>query len=227
MKKIIAMISLAIATNVYASDNQLTESEKASGWRLLFDGNSMSQWRNYQKPGLSEKWQVENGEMVLTEGGGGDILTKESFSNFELKIDWKIAQVGNGGIFVMVDEQGPQIYSRAPEIQLLDNENHWDNKFDTRLSGSLYDLIASPKSSHKLAGEWNQVRILLDGKHLQVWQNQVQTVDIQMGSEKWDALIADSKFATWEGFGQSAGGHIGLQDHGDIVSFKNIKIREF
>ncbi|MEQ9023287.1 MAG: DUF1080 domain-containing protein [Pseudomonadales bacterium] len=227
MKKIIAIISLVFATSTHAGDNQLTDAEKTTGWRLLFDGHSMSQWRNYQQTGLSEKWQVKSGEMVLTEAGGGDILTKESFDNYELKIDWKISEVGNSGIFVMVDEEGPQIYSHAPEIQLLDNENHWDNKFDNRLSGSLYDLIASPKSSHKKAGEWNQVRILLEDTHLQVWQNQVQTVDIHIGSEQWDRLVAESKFATWEGFGQNAGGHIGLQDHGDVVSFKNIKVREF
>ena len=106
------------------------------------------------------------------------------------KLDWKISEVGNSGIFVLVDEQGPHIYSHAPEIQLLDNERHSDNKIDSHLSGSLYDLIASPPSSHRIAGEWNSITIRLQDRQLQVWQNNVKTTDIVIGSEQWQQLVA-------------------------------------
>jgi len=206
-------------------DNSLSETEKAQGWQLLFNGKDMSQWRNFKKPDLDSKWIVENGTMKLTAKGGGDILTKKSYKNFDLKLEWNISKAGNSGIFIMADETGEKIYSHAPEVQILDNERHPDNKFDSHQSGSLYDMIASPKNSHKPAGQWNQVRILLNNKALKVWQNNVKTVDIMIGNKEWQSLLAKSKFKDWQGFGLTNVGHIGLQDHSDPVSFKNIKIK--
>ena len=126
----------------------------------------------------------------------------------------------------MADEVGEHIYSHAPEEQILDNERHSDNKFASHLSGSLYDIIASPVESQKVAGQWNQVRILLVNKSLKVWQNHVLTVDIVIGSKKWHDLVAKSKFKDWQGFASTDVGHIGLQDHSDPVAFKNIKIKQ-
>ncbi|WP_286233543.1 3-keto-disaccharide hydrolase [Thalassotalea sediminis] len=206
--------------------NMLTEQEKEQGWQLLFDGKTATQWRNYQQSALSEKWQVIDGALTLTGKGGGDIITKSSYENFELKLDWLISEAGNSGIFIRVDEQEKYVYSRAPEIQILDNERHSDNKNPTHLSGSLYDMISSPANSHKVAGKWNKIRIRLENGHLQVWQNNVKTADITIGSKRWQSLVAKSKFATWQGFGQQTKGFIGLQDHGDVVAFKNIKIKE-
>ncbi len=207
------------------SDNSLSETEKAQGWQLLFNGKDMSQWRNFKKPDLNSKWIVENGTMKLTGKGGGDILTKKSYENFDLKLEWNISNAGNSGIFIMADETGEKIYSHAPEVQILDNERHHDNKIDSHLSGSIYDMIASPKDSHKPAGQWNQVRILLNNKALKVWQNNVKTVDIIIGSDEWQSLLANSKFKDWQGYSLTDVGHIGLQDHSDPVSFKNIKIK--
>ncbi len=209
-----------------AADNQLTAEEQAQGWQLLFNGNDMSQWRNYQQPTLNSGWQIEEGAMKLASQGAGDIVSKASYQNFELKLDWKIALGGNSGIFIGVDETGYKIYSHAPEIQILDNERHPDNKLESHRSGSLYDMIASPKSSHKAAGEWNQVQISLKQGHLRVIQNGVLTADIQMGSADWQQKVAASKFRDWAGFGVNSKGQIGLQDHGDVVWFKNIKIKE-
>ncbi|WP_286262759.1 3-keto-disaccharide hydrolase [Thalassotalea atypica] len=209
----------------FAHDNVLTEKEEKQGWQLLFNGKDMSAWRNFKQSGLSDKWQVIEGEIRLTEKGGGDILTKDKYQNFDLKLEWKISKAGNSGIFVMADELGKQIYSHAIEVQILDNQRHSDNKIDSHLSGSLYDLIASPKTSHKPAGQWNQVRILLNKNALKVWQNQVQTVDISIGSEQWNKLVTKSKFSDWQGFAGAEIGHIGLQDHSDPVAFKNIKIK--
>lgn len=208
------------------ADNQLTAAEQQAGWRLLFDGKDLSQWRNFKQTDLSDKWVVEDGALKLSGKGAGDILTKSQYRDFELKLDWKIATGGNSGIFVLADESGQQIYSHAPEIQILDNKLHADNKVASHLSGSLYDMLASPPASHKEAGQWNQVTIRLLHGELTVWQNQVQTAKIKIHSPEWQQRVASSKFASWPGFAANTTGHIGLQDHGDVVWFKNIKIKE-
>jgi len=217
-----------------AENNILTEQEVSEGWELLFDGKAMAHWRNFKSEGLSDEWVVADGTMKLTGKGGGDILTRKSYSNFDLRLEWKISEAGNSGIFILVDEEGKYIYSHAPEIQILDNERHADNKLDSHLSGSLYDMVPSHPSSHKPAGEWNQVRILFRDGFLQIWQNGVTTVNITIGDSTWNTLFEASKFSggleSWfsdfEGFAEARTGHIGLQDHSDPVAFKNIKIRE-
>ncbi|SES64905.1 3-keto-disaccharide hydrolase [Thalassotalea agarivorans] len=219
-------IALLCITQAQAGDNQLSKQEIADGWVLLFDGKDLSQWRNFKQSDISPLWQVQDGAIHLTKKGGGDILTKQQFQNFSLKLDWKIIEAGNSGIFILADENGKRIYSHAPEIQILDNERHSDNLVDSHLSGSLYDLVASPAVSHKPAGQWNQVEISLKDNHLLVKQNDIVTVSIVIGSSTWNTLVAGSKFATWQGFGVNKAGHIGLQDHDDKVWFKNIKIKE-
>jgi hypothetical protein len=225
IKTSIMLIFISTPVLVAAQDNMLTKKEKSQGWQLLFNGKDMSQWRNFKKETLSSKWQVKHGEMRLSEKGAGDILTKKAYENFDLKLDWKISIAGNSGIFIMADEAGSQIYSHAVEVQILDNERHSDNKLASHLSGSIYDIVASPVKSHKPAGEWNTVRILMVNKSLKVWQNDVLTADIVVASEKWQQLVAKSKFKNWQGFGLTEVGHIGLQDHNDAVAFKNIKIK--
>ena len=205
--------------------NRLTSEEEASGWQLLFDGESLAHWRTYQKPAADEKWQAVNGELVLTRRGGGDLISRETWANFELKLEWKISEGGNSGIFFLADEANERIYYKAPEIQILDDARHSDNRVDTHRSGSLYDLIAAPPESQLPAGQWNTVVIRHLSGHLQVWQNDVQTVDIEIGGARWNSLVTGSKFAEWEGFGTLTSGHFGLQDHGDVVSFRNLKVR--
>ncbi|MFT3756425.1 MAG: DUF1080 domain-containing protein [Pseudoxanthomonas sp.] len=227
MKRQLCFLLLTLASfGAFATDNQLSKQEQDDGWKLLFDGKDLSQWRNFKQDGLSDKWGIEDGAIKLTGKGGGDILTKARYQDFELKLDWKIAEGGNSGIFVLADETGEQIYSHAPEIQILDNERHPDNKLATHLSGSLYDMIASPAASHRAAGEWNHVRILLHRDQLTIWQNGVQTASVKIHGPQWQQLVAASKFANWPGFAANRSGHIGLQDHGDVVWFKNLKIKE-
>jgi hypothetical protein len=225
IKTSIILFFISTPILVSAQDNELTETEKSQGWQLLFNGENMSQWRNFKKETLSSKWQVQQGEMRLSEKGAGDILTRKSYENFDLKLDWKISIAGNSGIFILADEVGSQIYSHAVEVQILDNERHSDNKLASHLSGSIYDISASPVESHKPAGEWNTVRILMINKSLKVWQNNVLTADIVVGSKNWQQLVAKSKFKDWQGFALTEVGHIGLQDHNDAVAFKNIKIK--
>ena len=225
-KTLLSIFVLITPLSSFAQDNVLSEKEKSQGWQLLFNGNDLSQWRNFKKTDVNNKWQVNNGTLQLTEKEGGDILTKKKYQNFDLRLDWNIATAGNSGIFIMADEIGEKIYSHAIEVQILDNERHHDNKIPSHLSGSIYDMIASPIDSHRPAQQWNQVRILLENKSLKVWQNNVMTTDIVIGSAQWKNLLAKSKFKDWPGFGLTDVGHIGLQDHGDVVSFKNIKIKE-
>lgn len=221
----LALVSV-LSQPAFAADNQLTAEEQADGWQLLFNGKDMTQWRSFKQPTVNEKWKIEDGAITLTLGGGGDLISKQSYKNFELTLDWKIAEAGNSGILILADEKGKYIYSHAPEIQILDNERHPDNKLDTHLSGSLYDMIASPVASHKKAGEWNSTKIRLENSALTIWQNDVQTAKVTIGSAEWNSLIAKSKFASWPDFAAAKEGHIGLQDHGDKVWFKNIKIKE-
>ena len=225
---------LTLGTAAVAKDNSLSEAEISEGWQLLFNGQDMSHWRNFKRESLSDKWVVENGTMKLVGKGGGDILTRKAYHNFDLRLDWLIAEGGNSGIFILADEEGEHIYSHAPEIQILDNDRHSDRKLDSHRSGSLYDMVASHSSSHKPAGQWNQVRILFRDGFLQVWQNGVKTVNITIGDSTWNTLLEASKFggglmglfSDFEGFAEARSGHIGLQDHSDPVTFKNIKIRE-
>ncbi|WDE99218.1 DUF1080 domain-containing protein [Lentisphaera profundi] len=226
MKVIISFFFFIMTINTFAQDNILSSDEKNDGWKLLFNGSDMNQWRNFKKQDINPKWQVKEGSMILTGKGGGDIMTKDQYENFDFRMEWKISEGGNSGIFILADEKGKKIYSHAPEIQILDNEKHSDRKKPNHRSGSLYDMITSPAESHKKAGEWNQVRIKLNKGQLQVWQNEVQTVDILIGSDKWNELVGKSKFKSWKGFAKTKKGHLGLQDHNDKVSFKNLKIKE-
>jgi len=227
LTKIMVSTAMMVFTPLsFATDNQLSDREKQGGWQLLFNGKDLSQWRNYQSDTVSDKWQMDQGALFLTGAGGGDLITKQQFENYELKLDWKVSLAGNSGVFILADELENKIYFNAVEVQILDNERHSDNKIASHLSGSIYDLVASPKSSHKEAGQWNQLHIKLVDKHLTVWQNGIQAVDIDLNGQKWQSLIEQSKFKTWKGFGKAKVGHIGLQDHSDPVWFKNIKIKE-
>ena len=219
------LLLLSCVSAMAAEHNRLTPEEAAAGWQLLFDGETLEHWRTYQKPAANLQWQAVDGELVLTRRGGGDLLSKAAWSNFELKLEWKISEGGNSGIFFLADEANRRIYYKAPEIQILDDARHSDNQVDTHRSGSLYDLIAAPPESQLPAGKWNTVVIRHLNGHLQAWQNDVQTVDIQIGGERWNDLVAGSKFAEWDGFGTLTTGHFGLQDHGDVVSFRNLKVR--
>ncbi len=206
-------------------DNELSAEEQAAGWQLLFDGESLEHWRSYGKPDVDPRWQIRDGAIVLDKRGGGDLITRQAWRNFELQLEWQIAEGGNSGIFFLADESSKPIFVHAPEVQILDNERHRDNKRANRRSGSLYDLVAAPPASQKPAGEWNRVTIVHVDGHLVVRQNGVETVNIHIGGERWNELVADSKFADWPGFGEVTSGHIGLQDHGDRVAFRNLKIR--
>lgn len=225
-----------------AAMNILTEEEKADGWMLLFDGESVDQWKGYCKDGFPEKgWKVVDG-MLMCEasgkgeaGGGGDIITKEQFGNFELKLEWKISEGGNSGIFYLArekcgEEEGQPIWKSAPEMQILDNEKHPDarlGKDGNRQAGSLYDLIPAQPQNAKPAGGWNQVRILSYDGTIVHTMNGEDVVEYHLWTDDWKEMVANSKFKEYQDFIDVAKeGHIGLQDHGNDVWFRNIKIKE-
>jgi hypothetical protein len=205
--------------------NALTPQEKAEGWRLLFDGKSLDGWRGYNKPAAPDAWKVVNGELVLT-GKGGDLVSAEQFADFELKLDWKLVKPGgNSGVFFHGVETSDPIYYSAPEIQIIDNKGHKDAVTPTHTAGSNYDLDAPSRDTTKAIGEWNELRVVVKGPHVEHWLNGVKVVEYELWSPEWEKKVKASKFAKWPGYGRAKTGHIALQDHGDPVAFRNIKIR--
>lgn len=204
--------------------NTLTSRESDEGWVLLFDGETSDGWRGYNSSDFPDGWTVEDGSLYCT-CSGGDILYDQEFLNFHLKIDWKISEGGNSGIFILARELEDQpIWHTAPEIQVLDNETHPDVNPD-QFAPSLYDLIPPSVQNTRPAGEWNTVEIILDDGSLTIRQNGAEAVQTQMGTENWEKMVEESKFPV-EIFGQLEPGYIAVQDHGDEVWFRNIKIRE-
>lgn len=201
--------------------NTLSDAEAKAGWKLLFDGKTTSGWRNFKKPDISSGWKVEDGALVRAEKGAGDIITDGQFDAFELVLDYKIAPAGNSGLMYHVSEDVNHPPMVGPEVQIQDNKlGH-----DPQLAGWLYQLYPSKEDATKPAGEWNHLRILISPAKCEHWMNGVKYCEYVIGSDDWDARVAKSKFAKWPTFGKPARGHICLQDHNSLVSFRNIKIR--
>lgn len=200
--------------------------EIAEGFRSLFDGTSSAGWRGFRSETFPESgWDVVDGELRHTRGGG-DIMTVEQFANFELRLEWKISPGGNSGIFYRVTGEGEATYETGPEMQVLDDGLHHDGLTRLTAAGANYGLHPSPEGVVKPAGEWNAVRIVVDGAHVQHWLNGTRVVDYELWSDEWEALVAATKFADWPGYGRAAAGHIALQDHGDVVAYRSIRIKE-
>ncbi len=205
--------------------NTLTAEEEAAGWRLLFDGKTTAGWRGYKQQGMPEGWQVVDGALTRV-GQAGDIVTVEQFQDFELTLEWMVEPGGNSGIFFRASEDTDWIYQNAPEMQVLDDAAHQDGLQRETAAGSNYALHPAPEGVVKPAGEWNSVRIVVRGNHVEQWMNGVKVVEYELGSADWEQRVANSKFSAWPRYGRNPRGHIGLQDHGDRVAFRNIKIRE-
>jgi cytochrome c len=204
--------------------NQLTDAEKSAGWRLLFDGQSTDAWRGYRKEAMPSGWTVEDGALARV-GGGGDIITKESFKDFELSLDWKVSQGGNSGIFYRVSEDLPIGYLTGPEMQVLDNERHPDGRNALTSAGSAYAMFAPTTDVTRPAGRWNRARLVVKGNHVEHWLNGEKIVEYELNSPDWEAAWAGSKFKDQKRYGREKEGHLVLQDHGDWVAYRNIKIR--
>jgi hypothetical protein len=205
--------------------NVLTDQQVREGWVLLFDGAEAAPWwRGFQKKSLPAGWIVEDGMLIRAEPGG-DIITKEQFGDFELSLDWMVQAGGNSGIFFRGSEDLDWIWGTAPEMQILDNVGHGDGSTGLHSAGACYALYPPPVDSSRPAGQWNRAVVRLQGDHAQFWLNGVKTVDCHIRSKEWNARVADSKFANRPRYGGESRGHIALQDHGDRVAFRNIRIR--
>ncbi len=204
--------------------NELTSEERASGWRLLFNGRTTEGWRGFRRESVPGGWQVVDSALTRVEGGG-DIISVDQFENFELVLEWKIEAGGNSGIFYRVSEEVERTFESGPEMQVLDDAEHADGLSRLTAAGSNFGLYPSPEGVVKLAGEWNRVRIVVDGTHVEHWLNGIRVVAYELLSPEWEELVRNSKFVEWPHYGRAVRGHIGLQDHGDWVAYRNIKIR--
>ena len=230
----VCLISISVNAQKEVN-NKLTSKEKKEGWTLLFDGKSTTGWRNFKSDKIGKAWKVMDGALTLDAANkkewqvidGGDIVTDKEFENYELKLDWKIEACGNSGIIfnVVEDPKYEYVWKTGPEMQVLDNSCHPDAKIIKHQAGNLYDLIESTTVSVRPAGEWNQARIISNKGHLELWLNNIKQVETEMFTPEWIAMIKGSKFKNELDFGMARKGHIALQDHGNQVWFRNIKIK--
>lgn len=215
--------------------NRLTPDEEAAGWRLLFDGATLSGWRGYRMDGVPRGWSATEGALAFApperddaqrQTLAADLITVDTFDDFELSLEWKVGPSGNSGVFYRLTEAERAPYWTGPEMQVLDNAGHADGRTPKTSAGANYGLHAPAEDVARPAGEWNRARIVVRGSRVEHWLNGSRIVSYELGSESWRGLVAASKFGEWPGYGMARSGHVGLQDHGDPVWFRNVKIRE-
>lgn len=228
MNKLVGLIGvLSVALFSQAAENQLTDQEKSEGWTLLWDGSTAKGWRSVKTNAFPQKgWEMKDGVLsVLKNGGGGDIITEKTFSNFELQLQFKLTKAANSGIKYFFN---PKINGgTAPEFQLLDPE-HPDaqkGKDGNRKVASLYDVIPAPSAKLRALGEWNDVKLVCKGKTVEHWLNGEKVLTFERGSPEFREAVKQSKFSKQQNWGEAESGHILLQDHTDNVSYRNIKIK--
>jgi hypothetical protein len=224
MKAIAFGLALAaFATMAHAADNSLTAAEQKAGWRPLFDGKSTAGWRGFKAPAPDPGWHVEDGALTPDPKTSKDIITKDQFGDFELAFDWKISPKGNSGVMFHVTENGDETYWSGPEYQVLDNAH---GEKPPEQAGALYALYAPSMDMTKPVGQFNHGRIVVRHGKVEHWLNGMKVAEYDMGSADFKARVAGSKFKAWPQFAASPTGHIALQNHGNAVWYKNLKIRE-
>ena len=190
----------------------------------VYNISSLDNWRGYKKDSVPEQWVNEDEETIhLTGGGAGDLITREQYGDFVLTMEWKISPKGNSGVMYRVSEGDGPTYFTGPEMQVLDNAVAGGDLMHS--AGADYALHAPSEDNTRPVGEWNEVRMVVDGPHVEYWLNGVQQCSYELWSEEWNARVAASKFKEWPGFGMNKRGHIALQDHGNPVWYRNIHIR--
>jgi hypothetical protein len=215
-----ALVALWLAL----APNTLSAAEKKQGWKLLFDGKTTAGWRGYGKPDAPPAWKVEAGNLVL-DGKGGDLVTVDEYGSFELALEWKIAEAGNSGLMYRVVETEGAPWRSGPELQIADPKNE-DGGDPLVSAGSCYALYPVVRDVTRPAGQWNQVRLVVRGNHAEHWMNGVKVTEYEIDSDDWKRRVAASKFGKMPAFARAARGRIDLQDHGNRVEFRNIKLRE-
>jgi opacity protein-like surface antigen len=228
MKKIVTMAGMVLTALVLgAAENVLTEQEKSEGWTLLWDGSTTAGWRSIKTNAFPQTgWEIKDGTLsVLKQVYAGDIITENVYTNFILKVDFKLTKAANSGVKYFFN---PKLYGGTTlEFQILDPDHPDANlgKNGSRKVGSLYDVIPAPTAKLRPLGEWNSVQIVCNGKQVEHWLNGEKLISFERGSEAFRAAVAGSKFKKSKNWGEAESGHILLQDHGDDVSYRNIKIK--
>lgn len=237
MNEVPSEIGTVTKTPYTFANNTLNEAEIKAGWKLLFDGKSMNGWRNFRKKIIGKSWVINEGAIHLDAkpskdghwqaADGGDIITDKAYQNFEFVYDWKIGNCGNSGVMfnVVESDKYDYVWQTGPEMQVLDNSCHPDAKYVTHRAGDLYDMIECKLLVVKPAGEWNQARIKSNKGKVEFWLNGINVVNFTMHDDNWKKMVANSKFKDMPDFGLADKGHLSLQDHGDKVWFRNLKIR--
>ena len=209
--------------------NVLTDIEKEDGWKLLFDGKTTKGWRGFNRDSIGSGWSVEDGFLVAPGLGGdigGDVISEEQFENFDLKLEWKVTQGGNSGIFFHVLEGDyPAVYATGPEYQLIDDIGFPQKLEDGQTSGANYAMNPPENAKIKPAGEWNSSEIIVNGPHVIHYLNGIKVVEYDLWTKEWEELVKKSKWNKYPDYGKAKKGHLGLQDHGNKIYFRNIKIK--
>ena len=204
--------------------NTVTPEEKADGWRLLFDGATTNGWRGYRRETIPDGWKAVDGALTRI-GAGGDIVTVDEFDDFELTLQWKVAANGNSGVFYRVVELDDVMWHNAPEYQIIDN-GYSEPLKPAQHAGANYDLDPPSRDATRPIGTWNDTRLVVNGPHVEHWLNGVKVVEYELWTDAWQRRVAASKFKDFAGYGRARRGHIGVQDHGDRVAFRDIKLRQ-
>jgi hypothetical protein len=215
-----------------ARDNQLSGKESKQGWELLFDGKSLGKWRGYQKPDMTGlRWAAQDGCLGVPDNdgkdtrGARDIVSIKPYRDFDLTWEWRISPGGNSGLKYLVTEDRPAALGH--EYQMIDDSKHPDaQKRDSRRTGSFYDVLPAPAARPRPAGQFNQSRVLVQGNHVEHWLNGAKILEYELDSPALRTAIASSKFKDVEGFDKPRRAHILLQDHGNAICYRNLKIRE-
>jgi hypothetical protein len=211
------MFGLVLAVGAQAAPQQ-------SEWVSLFDGKTITHWRGFKETGVPAGWKVVDGAITRV-AEGPDLVSREQYADFEFEFEWKVPPGGNSGVMFRVTEALESTYHSGPEYQLLDNALHSDGKNPLTSAASSHSIAAPNHDMTKPVGQWNQSRLFVKGPHVEHWLNGMKVVEYEMWTPEWKSLVQASKFKQWPEYGMKTSGHLVLQNHGDLVQFRNLRLR--
>jgi len=219
-----ATLAAAVPGAVPPQTGAVAAGDAGDGWRPLFDGRTTAGWRGFRQRTMPDGWQAVDGALTRV-GQAGDIVTVEEFGDFELTLEWNISPDGNSGVFYRVTEDDDVMWHTAPEYQIIDNAYTREPLKPVQLTGANYDLDPPRRDATKPVGSWNRTRLVVRGAHVEHWLNGEKVVEYELWSPDWERRVRASKFKDFPNYARARRGRIGLQDHGDRVAFRNIRIR--